>query len=222
MTASIDGEGHADVCVRIDAEGQLKQVLQPGGAVTKFAYGKVTSDGTSRVTTIDAGGSKSDVVTDARGLETSITDYAGGTTAGIQRTYQYDWEGNVTKEKELEGNYKTFTYDSKGRNTVVKYHKADGTEALLKTAYTYDANDQGHADRRLREEKRQAGSFTDPRSTLGRCTETHEFVYRVGRRREQPLRSPTVSYTYDIEGNVTAAGLTAGARQRTDRPDLRI
>ena len=80
-------------------------------------------------------------MTDARGLETSVTDYDGGTTAGIRRTYEYDWEGNVTKEKELEGNYKTFTYDSKGRNTVVKYHKVDGTETL-KTAYTYDVNDQ--------------------------------------------------------------------------------
>ena len=80
-------------------------------------------------------------MTDARGLETSITDYAGGTTAGIQRTYEYDWEGDVTKEKELEGNYKTFTYDSKGRNTVIKYHQAYGTETL-KTAYTYDVNDQ--------------------------------------------------------------------------------
>ena len=65
VTASIDGEGHK-TSMSYDAEGQLKQVLQPGGAVTKFAYGKVTSDGTSRVTTIDAGGSKSDVVTDAR------------------------------------------------------------------------------------------------------------------------------------------------------------
>ena len=98
VTASIDGEGHK-TSMSYDAEGQLKQVLQPGGAVTKFAYGKVTSDGTSRVTTIDAGGSKSDVVTDARGLETSITDYAGGTTAGIQRTYEYDWKATSLRKK---------------------------------------------------------------------------------------------------------------------------
>ena len=33
------------------------------------------------------------------------------------------------------------TYDSRGRNTVVKYHKANDTETL-KTAYTYGINDQ--------------------------------------------------------------------------------
>ncbi|MFR2565199.1 MAG: DNRLRE domain-containing protein [Anaerovoracaceae bacterium] len=200
VTASIDGEGHK-TSMSYDIEGQLKQVLQPGGAVTKFAYGKVTSDGTSRVTTTDAGGNKSDVVTDARGLETSITDYAGGTTAGIQRTYEYDWEGNVTKEKELEGNYKTFTYDSKGRNTVVKYHKADGTETL-KTAYTYDVNDQVTL---MEDFEKKNGSWELYRSTKY----TYDALKRMSSYTEwdgegAAPAEPTVSYTYDIEGNVTA------------------
>ncbi len=200
VTASIDGEGHK-TSMSYDAEGQLKQVLQPGGAVTKFSYGKVTSDGTSRVTTTDAGGSKSDVVTDVRGLEMSITDYAGGTTAGIQRTYEYDWEGNVTKEKELEGNYKTFTYDSKGRNTVVKYHKADGTETL-KTAYTYDVNDQVTL---MEDFEKKNGSWELYRSTKY----TYDALKRMSSYTEwdgegAAPAEPTVSYTYDIEGNVTA------------------
>ncbi|MEI3503086.1 MAG: hypothetical protein V8Q42_05250 [Anaerovoracaceae bacterium] len=200
VTASIDGEGHKTT-MSYDTEGQLKQVMQPGGAVTKFAYGKVTSDGTSRVTTTDAGGNKSDVVTDARGLETSITDYAGGTTAGIQRTYEYDWEGNVTKEKELEGNYKTFTYDSKGRNTVVKYHKADGTETL-KTAYTYDVNDQVTL---MEDFEKKNGSWELYRSTKY----TYDALKRMSSYTEwdgegAAPAEPTVSYTYDIEGNVTA------------------
>ena len=200
VTASIDGEGHKTY-MSYDAEGQLRQVLQPGGAVTKFSYGKVTSDGTSKVTTTDAGGNKSDVVTDARGLETSITDYAGGTTAGIQRTYEYDWEGNVIKEKELEGNYKTFTYDSKGRNTVVKYHKADGTETL-KTAYTYDVNDQVTL---MEDFEKKNGSWELYRSTKY----TYDALKRMSSYTEwdgegAAPAEPTVSYTYDIEGNVTA------------------
>ena len=151
-------------------------------------------------------------MTDARGLETSITDYAGGTTAGIQRTYEYDWEGNVTKEKELEGNYKTYTYDSKGRNTVVKYHKADGTETL-KTAYTYDVNDQVTL---MEDYEKKNGSWELYRSTKY----TYDALKRMSSYTEwdgegAAPAEPTVSYTYDIEGNVTAVDYASTGSELT-------
>ena len=92
----------------------------------------------------------------------------------------------------------TFTYDSKGRNTVVKYHKADGTETL-KTAYTCD--DQGRVST-IRDHYAFTGSGNYLEKTytyddFGRVT---SMAYRGGSGHDD-IREAYV-YTYDRNNNI--------------------
>ncbi len=84
---------------------------------------------------------------------------------------------------------------------MVKYHKADGTETL-KTAYTYDVNDQVTL---MEDFEKKNGSWELYRSTKY----TYDALKRMSSYTEwdgegAAPAEPTVSYTYDIEGNVTA------------------
>ena len=84
---------------------------------------------------------------------------------------------------------------------MVKYHKADGTETL-KTAYTYDVNDQVTL---MEDYEKKNGSWELYRSTKY----TYDALKRMSSYTEwdgegAAPAEPTVSYTYDIEGNVTA------------------
>ena len=84
---------------------------------------------------------------------------------------------------------------------MVKYHKADGTETL-KTAYTYDVNDQVTL---MEDYEKKNSSWELYRSTKY----TYDALKRMSSYTEwdgegAAPAEPTVSYTYDIEGNVTA------------------
>ena len=85
---------------------------------------------------------------------------------------------------------------------MVKYMKADGTETL-KTVYTYDVNDQVSL---MEDYEKKNGSWKLYRSTKY----TYDELKRLSSYTEwdgegAAPADPTVSYSYDISGNVTAA-----------------
>lgn len=209
MTASIDAEGNR-VKFLYNAENQLTEVHQPGSAITKFAYEKGLEDGASKVTTIDARGNQSSILTNARGLEESIIDYLDASAEGMKRTYVYDEQGNKVKETELAGNYRTYAYDGKNRLTQTRYYDTAGTESL-RTEYTYNAADQ------IIEMKDY--HVSGETVTLYRTTSyTYDALKRMtGYSEKDDSRSGasahTVSYFYDMDNNLTKIDYTGGSSQ---------
>ena len=134
---STDAEGNAERFT-YNVLGELAAAVAADGATTTYAYDKALPDGSESVTMKDPNGSISTTVTNARGLETSITDYRSNGTPGIQKTFTYDAKDQLIREDSLEGSAVIYAYDAQGRMSE-KTLLDDQEEIVQKTEYSYDA-----------------------------------------------------------------------------------
>ena len=78
---------------------------------------------------------KSRTVTDVQG-QTVLESTIGGDRA-IEKKYQHDDSGNVLKQTDSAGNYRTYEYDSADRQTAVNYFDENGVQEFG-TEFAYD------------------------------------------------------------------------------------
>ena len=108
---------------RFDGEGQVAEVVDGEGRVTRYAYGPFDE----LVSVTDPGGGVLSLVYDVRGLLVTVTNAHG-------RTYRYDRDGagRVVAETDFDGRTLRYTRDAAGR--VVAQENGDGS----RVAYAYD------------------------------------------------------------------------------------
>ena len=93
---------------------------------------------TFTATMTDANGAISVETSDASGNVIKVSDQGkpGEGETPIETTFTYDAKGNLMKEVHKEGDYITYTYDSKDRLGTKTQYNASGS-AVYKTVYTY-------------------------------------------------------------------------------------
>lgn len=130
-----------------DDQNRLTKVTLPSDAndpnETMFTYSESSNssgDYTSTVTTTDALGRTSTEVMDANGNTVSITDNGSSGDTPITTAFEYDENGNVTRELHSGGDYISFEYNGRGKVTRRSEFNSSGTE-LTRTVYTYYPND---------------------------------------------------------------------------------
>ncbi|KMO28025.1 hypothetical protein VQ03_30160, partial [Methylobacterium tarhaniae] len=108
---------------RFDGEGQVAEVVDGEGRVTRYAYGPFDE----LLSVTDPGGGVLTLAYDVRGLLVAVTNAHG-------RTYRYDRDGagRVVAETDFDGRTLRYTRDAAGR--VVEQENGDGA----RVTYAYD------------------------------------------------------------------------------------
>jgi RHS repeat-associated protein len=194
-----------------DANGNLTQVTDPLGHITKFTYdalNRVTVeqqpapsstasspyvhyayDGRDQLTSVTDPRNLSTVYTvDGLGNQTALTSPDTGTA-----TKTYDAAGNLQTVTDARGKTTTYTYDALSRVTSVAY--ASGPSTL----FEYDGGPNGapNAIGRLTKITDESGQTTYSYDPVGRVTSKMQVVGTTS-----PVLSYTVGYTYGTSGNV--------------------
>ena len=179
-----------------DAAGRITELTQPGGQKTKFSY-DTSEDGKVTAVTTYADGSKSRAVTSADGRDLEVTDLLDG-QVGIQTVNTYDADGNLVKEEEREGNYRTYTYDAEGQITEKRSFRADD-QLSSRTTYAYDS-----AGRLLLTRDYVTGEGNDPvrsvRYSYDELGRKNSFKQWEG---DTEPAEETGTYVYDAAGRVS-------------------
>jgi RHS repeat-associated protein len=192
LTSSVDPRGNA-------------AGANPAAYTTSYGYnagGQLTS-------VTNPAGDKTSYAYDAMGYLTSATDPEGHVTSytydGDERLlsvtapgggvtkYGYDGDGNMTTRTDPDGNSWTYGYDGDNRLTAV-------TDPLGKTAsYTYDGDGNQTTDTDARGIVTTTSYDADDRPV--------KLTYSDG--------TPTVTYAYDADGDITTVADGTGTRTMT-------
>ena len=137
-----------------DKNGSLLSVLLPDQAKYEYQYDVEGANNTSmdivlepRVTGTESDRlmSKSIVVKDSTDKTIKVEDLgtSDSDNTSISTTYEYDVRDNLIKATEKNGNYKSYTYDTRDRVTAIDYYEMSGSSAAktLRTEFTYDDAD---------------------------------------------------------------------------------
>ncbi len=211
VISQTDAEGNT-VEFAYDNQGNLTKVTLPGDNVTTYAYDVENEDGTTSDITTDALGRTTESRSNARMLTELSIAYGDGTVAPISVSSEYDPEDRLVKETESAGNYRTYEYDSRDRKTAVNSFDASGTQTL-RTVYTYDKRDNvtSMADYQYADGEAVLYHYTKyTYDDLNRQTGYAEWNGSAIPTQDQ-LADVTVTYTYDIDGNVTSAAYPESA-----------
>lgn len=197
-----------------DASSNVTRRTYPDGTVADYSY-----DDDGRLSSVISGGTNTTYNYDAAGNLTRTTLPSGN---GYVETRGYDRAGRVTEVKNAKGSSTlssfTYTLDADGNPTLVT-----GTEGT--TSYSYDqlhrvtevcfqASCPGANDPFIRHTYDAVGN----RLTEARSSGTTAYTYNAADEltsRSGP--SGTVNYTYDTNGNQTAAGTRTFTYDLEDR-----
>ncbi len=198
-TTFTDRNGRTRTSVK-DAYGLVRQIAEPGGAVTTYAY-----DPMGRLITVtDAAGNVTRIVYDTLGRKVQMTEPNMGTWS-----YAYDANGSLTSQTDAKGQTLTFAYDALNRLTT-KTSPGGRTVSFL-----YDEGVNGKGRRtRVTDTDPAAGSASYAYDVLGRQTSTTRVIDSVSYTTQtaytelgQPASitypdGEVVKYTYDTAGQV--------------------
>ena len=127
------------------------------------------------------------------------------TPLGQENTYSYDSLGNLLTTKEVSSARKNFTYDQAGRPASVEEVDHMGT---IKTTFTkYDS-----AGNLLSQTDSKGNTTEQIYDAFGRCIRT-QFPGTTDE--EGMLYTPTVDFTYDIQGNLSSTSVLSGGTTQT-------
>ncbi len=133
------------------------------------------------------------------------------TPVGQENTWRYDAWGNLLTAKEVSLPQKIFTYDVAGRPASVE--ECDSLGVIKKTLTFYDA--KGNLRRQIDSKGNAIAQAYDP---FGRCIRT-EFPSALDER-AAPY-TPTVFFTYDVQGNLSSTAVDCGGTTQTKYNTLR-
>ena len=205
VVSETDAEGNTKT-YSYDAQSRETSVELPDGTGRDIEY-SVLGSGNEKEIVTDARGNESYTITSPGGNEIEVSDIGDGNVEPIEKTYTCDADGNVTRQDEAEGNYKTFEYNDKGENTEINCFDKNDVNTL-RTQYTYD--DSGRM-LTMKDFKKDGNSMV-----LFRCA---EFGYDgLGRKiseaefygSEMPsageLSERAITYQYDSQGRLSTIG----------------
>lgn len=204
-SSKTDGNGHT-IAYTYDDQNRVIKVSQ-GENSTTVSY-SMGSDGASTTSITDAMGHENIEVTNAAGLSESTTD-KGNLGESISTKFTYDTNGNKTKETYENGAYKTYHYDKKNRLTETNTYEApeagsDTGTRSLKTAYSYDSNDQllEMVDYQVSGNTETAYRYTECEyDGLQRKTGYAE-ISQSEKPTADEMKSHRIRYSYDSEGKI--------------------
>ena len=133
------------------------------------------------------------------------------TPLGQENVYSYDRGGNLLFAKEVSHPNKTFTYDPAGRPASVE--ESDDLGSIKKTFTKYDAHGN------LLSQTDSKGNVTEQSyNAFGRCIRTQ---FPASLDQESNSYTPAVTFTYDLQGNVTSTSVLEGGTTQTIYNTLR-
>jgi RHS repeat-associated protein len=222
LIKSWDENGNVTTYV-YDEQARLTQVTTGTGSDATgrtYTYDSQTKDNDGKVVTtadtvLSALGITTTTTMNGAGQTLSVTDSNADAQSGtITTSYEYDSDGNQTKETLADGSYKIYTYNLKGLTQSVDCYNRDGS-AVSETAYTYDADD--------RLEKMTDYTWKDGTKTVLRSSiyEYDQFGRTTGYSEVEGVEAPTqketeetkITYTYDVDDTLCSVEYPAKAVQ---------
>ena len=153
VTSHVDPRGNTTQ-YSYDEKANLTSVLLPDQAKYEYRYDVPGADNTTMDivlepretgTAADRQMSKSIVVKDNTDKTIKVEDLGTSDSddTSISTAYEYDIRDNLIKSTEKNGNYKSYTYDTRDRLTSTDYYEMINGSAVktLKTEFTYDDAD---------------------------------------------------------------------------------
>lgn len=149
LTESYDGNNHVTKFT-YDTQSRLIKVIAESGTDTensrRHTYDIQTKDADGKIITtadeiLSALGIKTRATVNGAGQVLSVTDTGVDGEITITTTYEYDTQGNQTKEIFADGSYNAYTYNLK--NMIVGILRYNALNQLTgETTYTYDKEDR--------------------------------------------------------------------------------
>ncbi len=220
-------------------DGRLSRIFNPDGSYTEYGYdpnGNITS-------VVDSQGRTVSYSHDSRNVLAGMTEDAGGIAA--QTSYEYDQQGNLREVTDAEGRVTAYEYDDGGRllavssaDTGTTSYRYDGAGNLMAksdssgamVSYSYDALGRVAGIDYLQDELDVSYTYDEGQNGKGRLTgrvdaggATAWSFDPLGRvvavSRETAGVVSTVSYEYDLEGNLVGIGYPSGLELRYSYDD---
>ena len=207
QASATDGEGNS-TRYEYDDYGNLTKVHLEDGTgqdnVTAFTQDILEPDGTISSKTTDANGNISKEYSDAQGRKVKIEDLGNGNIQPISTSFDYDDQGNLTRETYANGDYKEYTYDGRSRLNQVTCYRAGGT-GTLETKYTYSSTDQVLAMEDFQINGNGKVRYRYTAYTYDDFDQLTGFAEYDGADipNEAQLSKHRISYSYDLEGRLT-------------------
>ena len=204
---SVDGKGIVTENT-YDTEGRMTSVIQDASGsriTTTVSYTEpVSGENTSSAVITMAGGSKSRTVTDVQG-QTVLESTIDGDRA-IEKKYQHDDSGNVLKQTDSAGNYRTYEYDSADRQTAVNYFDENGVQEFgTEFAYDPQGNITVMEDFRYENGSKILYRYTEKQyDGFGRMISEAEANCNGTAPSETDLSARRITYTYDNDDRLAA------------------
>ncbi len=185
-TKVIDPLHHEKISIK-DVYGNVSQVIEPGGPVTKYTYDLQNN----LIQTEDAKGNRTQITYDSTGRKIKMIDPDMG-----EWSYEYDLVGNLIKQTDTKGQIIEFSYDTLNRLTKKVSLRAsrEASEAIL-AEYLYDDTSKPNCIGRLSKVTDQSGSTEFFYDNLGREIKSIKTIDN---------NAYTVERTYDVLDRLTS------------------